>query len=89
MYLVFLYLTFMHLFYTHRNFCVEVLHNNIPAVPLLYTERIKAHFLYGHNETIHPAQHIIDTLGIPCNSLELRSKDVGKLLQDLYMITSR
>lgn len=70
---------------TCQNFKLEVFHHVFPVRGGSDAEGIKAQAFHRGHQAVYPAKDIVDSLGVPCHSLELWAKYVVKFFQDLVV----
>lgn len=71
-------------FPTNLNRIVEIVHYHFPASHFTLVKGIKSNFLNGHMQLVHSAECLLNLFGVPCDRLEIWTKDILKLFQNLH-----
>lgn len=76
-------------FSTHLNRIVKIVHNHFPASHFTLVKRIESNFLNRHVQFVHSAQRLFNLFRVPCDCLEVWTKDILKLFQNLHNRSQR
>lgn len=71
-------------FSTHLNRIVKIVHNHLPASHSTLIKRIESNFLNRLVQFVHSAQRLFNLFRVPCDCLEVWTKDILKLFQNLH-----
>lgn len=74
-------------FSTHLNRIVKIVHNHFPASHSTLVKRIESDFLNRPVQVVHSAQCLFNLFWIPCDCLEVWTKDILKLFQNLHNVS--